>query len=339
MTVVHRRQWPVLAVGLVLSLFAPLTALGQVPGIDSEEQAFFKWLNDYRASKGLPPLALSPALSRAADAHSRWMADHNCFSHQCSGEADYVQRMWDAGYPNVATGYGENIFAGGATAAEAFDAWKKSTGHNKNMLHSAWRAVGVARAYNGAATYGWYWTTDFSTLDDTSPIQSGELGILDNPNLMVPASQTFSYWFRADGGMAPYTWSVKGKLPSGLRFRSCGELKGKTTKVGTYTINVSVKDKLGKKSQKSFTLKVHQFANGSMQLSVEPTTTPVTQLSILDLAGRLLVHEPRASVSLRVQELRELTQQLADGVYLALVTSRHSTGALRRELKKIIVQR
>eukprot|EP01041_Mallomonas_annulata_P015586 gene15586-32927_t len=58
---------------------------------------------------------------------------------------------------------GENIYAGGQSAAEAFDAWKNSPGHNTNMLRPQYNYIGIGIAYNGNSNYGWYWTNDFAS--------------------------------------------------------------------------------------------------------------------------------------------------------------------------------
>lgn len=42
-----------------------------------------------------------------------------------------------------------------------------SSGHNQNMLNPNYRVIGIARAYDAASSYGWYWTTDFGgTVDE-----------------------------------------------------------------------------------------------------------------------------------------------------------------------------
>jgi hypothetical protein len=337
----HRLRCPLL--GIIGSLILGFV-LGTTPvwaqTIDSEEEAFLRLINAHRTNNGLAPLTLSPTLSQAAEGHSTWMSNSDCFSHQCPGEADYVQRMWNAGYPQAATGYGENIAAGQTTAPEVFESWKNSNGHNRNMLNSAWRAMGIARVFNGTSRYGWYWTTDFGTLDDTgAPPPADALGILDNPNLPVPVNQNFSYWFRAQGGTAPYVWKASGKLPAGMKLRNCGELKGRARKVGTYLVHIIVKDKQKKTSTKSFTLNVQNRANGTLELTMRPVLPfHETTITIYTLAGNLL--QPATHLAPAASTLTPFTQSLANGVYWAIVSTRDSAGqVVRRELKKLIVQR
>lgn len=307
---------------------------------DSEELALLNLINNYRASQGLSSLALSPALSQAADYHSSWMANQNCFSHQCSGESDYVQRMWDAGYPNAATTYAENIAAGQVSASDVFNGWKNSSGHNRNMLHSSMRAIGIARVYNGASSYGWYWTIDLGSIDDTgSAPPPDQFSILDNPSLPVPANQTYSYWFKAQGGVAPYLWKVSGKLPSGMKFRNCGELKGRARKAGSYTVNIIAKDAQKQTTSKSFILNVQNLANGTLEMSIKPLAQKTdarftTELVVYNLAGK-----PVAKNSARTG-LDSIKHQLANGVYWAMDTTRDRFGiVIYQALKKFIVHR
>ena len=63
----------------------------------------------------------------------------------------------------------ENLTAGYETAAEAFEAWRTSPGHDVNMLDAKQKVIGIARIHDPDSYYGWYWTMDFgSELDSTS---------------------------------------------------------------------------------------------------------------------------------------------------------------------------
>jgi hypothetical protein len=102
------------------------------------------------------------------------MATNNYFSHfdQFDGYRTVDERIVDCGYPwtNLIP-YGENLAGGTATATAAFDAWKQSVNHNTAMLNSDYVVIGIARAYNSASTWRWYWTTDFGGVPD-GPIAS-----------------------------------------------------------------------------------------------------------------------------------------------------------------------
>jgi uncharacterized protein YkwD len=137
------------------------------PALDSEEQLFLQLINSYRAQNGLQPLALSYTLTRAAQWKSNDLAANNYFTH------DDLTRTWDQRIRDCGYGYnawlGENIAAGNSGAQATFDQWRNSSGHNANMLGANYTAIGIARAYGATAAYGWYWTTDFGSVNDGWP--------------------------------------------------------------------------------------------------------------------------------------------------------------------------
>ena len=128
--------------------------------LNADDIEVIRLINAYRIQNGLNALTASPGLTRAAMFHSNWMADRNCFSHQCGFEPDFGQRLINANY-RWQWAAGENIAAGLSNAQRTFQLWVNSPGHNKNMLDPRWRAVGVKRAYNSQAQYRYYWTVDF----------------------------------------------------------------------------------------------------------------------------------------------------------------------------------
>lgn len=77
------------------------------------------------------PLALNPALTIAARAHSLDMAQRDFFDHVNPEGQDPTDRARAAGYLGSA---GENIAAGQETVDEAHRAWIASLGHRKNVF-------------------------------------------------------------------------------------------------------------------------------------------------------------------------------------------------------------
>ncbi len=134
--------------------------------IDGEEQAFLGLINQYRASNGLGSLALSSSLSRASAWMSNDLGVNAYFAHTDSLGRTPYSRVQDCGYP---TGAGENIAGGTAwsTAQAVFDGWKASPGHNANMLTSYYVVIGIGRVNVPGSPYGWYWTTDFGSVNDS----------------------------------------------------------------------------------------------------------------------------------------------------------------------------
>jgi uncharacterized protein YkwD len=131
---------------------------------DSEERAFLDLINDYRSQKGVGTLSLQDQLGAASEFHSQDMAQKNYFDHRLSNGDSPEQNMERFGYTNW-THTGENIAAGTTydTAREVMKAWQDSPEHNRNMLNGAFKEIGIGRAFDGNAKYGWYWTTDFGS--------------------------------------------------------------------------------------------------------------------------------------------------------------------------------
>lgn len=139
---------------------------------DGEEAAFLTLVNTYRAQNGRGALALSTNLSRAATWHGGDMGANGYFSHTDSLGRNPSARARDCDYPG---GAGENIAAGTVwdTAQEAFTAWRNSSGHNANMLNANYTMIGIARVYVSGSRYGWYWVTNFGTVNDGTSGGSG----------------------------------------------------------------------------------------------------------------------------------------------------------------------
>ncbi|MCL6430843.1 MAG: CAP domain-containing protein [Anaerolineae bacterium] len=127
--------------------------------------------NQQRASHGLPPVTLDPALTRAAQAHSDDMANHNYFSHTGSDGSDPGQRIARAGYSPIYA-YGENIAAGQPSPEEAMNAWMNSDAHRSNILSPYFHHIGVGCAYREGTTYGYYWTQEFASHGPNNPAPS-----------------------------------------------------------------------------------------------------------------------------------------------------------------------
>lgn len=112
-------------------------------------------LNAYRISKGLPALRYDERLNRASEVHARDLASAGIISHtgtDGSGHGDRVQRQ--GYYFSIA---GENVATGQMNWEDAFDAWKKSPGHNENLLRDDVSEFGLALVYEPTTAYSTYW--------------------------------------------------------------------------------------------------------------------------------------------------------------------------------------
>jgi uncharacterized protein YkwD len=140
------------------------------------DEAILCLVNKERASQGESPLALNPALTRAALAHSEDMVANNYFSHAAPNGQQPPERVIAAGYlPSSADGYriGENIAWGTleySTPQSIFEAWLASPEHLANILESHYTETGIGiepqapsslSEGNAGATY----TQDFAVIE------------------------------------------------------------------------------------------------------------------------------------------------------------------------------
>lgn len=159
--------------------------------IDAEEQQFLTLINQYRVANGRSALTISSAATRAASWFSWDMATDNYLppNHVDTNGRDIPTRVTWCGVNWSAVA--ENIYAGNGTAQAAFDWWRNSAVHNTNMLSTAVTRIGIARHFNAASTYGWYWTTDFVTETAAAPSVAGSAWYTDGTNTQSgPAGTT-----------------------------------------------------------------------------------------------------------------------------------------------------
>ncbi len=122
-------------------------------------------------------------------------------------------------------------------------------------------------------------------------VENSPLGILTTtlPNGQVGAAYTVN--LQADGGEAPYSWSVTGSLPSGLALNSSGLISGTPDSVGSVNFTVQVTDNNSDTATQALTITVNssgsvifeddfengvlapwnQLLSGSVELFDDPT--------------------------------------------------------------------
>ena len=228
----HRGSWRLLAL-LLLVLLAPLAAIGSRTGraealsncdvsdltVDSEEQAFLGLINTYRSQNSAGPLTMSANLNRAASWLVVDMGTNNYFSHTDSLGRAFNNRIIDCG--GAAAGMAENIAAGYATAQAVFDAWRNSPGHNANMLNGSFKQIGIARYFGAGSNYGWFWATDFSSVDDgTTPGGSSGKASITSPTAgTVLSGSNVTFTRDAGTGVQAFALQVGTSLGSGDIFQ------------------------------------------------------------------------------------------------------------------------
>ncbi|MGW2807928.1 CAP domain-containing protein, partial [Streptomyces sp. NPDC001450] len=105
-----------------------------IPVLTPEEQRLVDLVNAARQQAGCPPLQVDPRLMAVAEAHSRYMADHNALVHdEQPGNVTPDQRIRPLGFGTT----GENIYSGWGTVngvyqgspEAAMDSWMN---HDEN---------------------------------------------------------------------------------------------------------------------------------------------------------------------------------------------------------------
>lgn len=113
--------------------------------------------NRERTRAGLPPLAVDPVLSTAAQAHSADMVARDFYSHTAPDGGQPWDRAAAAG--STRRSIGENIACGQRSPAEVVTGWMNSPGHRANILKPGFTHIGIGFAGGGRA--GTYWTQLF----------------------------------------------------------------------------------------------------------------------------------------------------------------------------------
>ena len=122
------------------------------PSTDGPVDEVLKYTNQFRKSKGLKALEMRDDLNAIARKHSEDMASGRCtFGHD--GYDLRVSKIKKTIKP--CDGYvAENVAYGASNGKEAFDTWKNSSGHRKNMLGDyKYIGIGTARNKKGVIYY------------------------------------------------------------------------------------------------------------------------------------------------------------------------------------------
>jgi uncharacterized protein YkwD len=107
------------------------------------------------------PLALDPALTRAALEHSRDMAEHDVFDHRGRDGSTPGTRVDRAGFGDHRI-VGENIAAGAMTPGDVTQGWLASPAHCENIMDGRFTLIGIAYAENLRTRSAVFWTQDFA---------------------------------------------------------------------------------------------------------------------------------------------------------------------------------
>jgi len=137
--------------------YTPTSSAQSTTTLASVEQAVHNQVNQYRASRGLPPLSLDARISEQARVHSQNMAIGTVpFSHD-----GFTQRVQTIARVIPYSGAAENVAYNqgyGDPATQAVQGWLRSTGHRTN-IEGQYNLTGIGIAKNSQGEY--YFTQIF----------------------------------------------------------------------------------------------------------------------------------------------------------------------------------
>lgn len=128
--------------------------LERLAAVKADPAEAVRILNGYRAGKGLGPVRLDSTLAAMAQRQADAMAAGDDLSHDAAGS--FTARVHAAGLDTVRAA--ENLGAGYFSTQEAFDGWKKSSGHEANLSMPQATRIGIALAKNPQTRFGAWWT-------------------------------------------------------------------------------------------------------------------------------------------------------------------------------------
>ena len=122
---------------VALLLLAALAVPAAAGGFEAE---LLVLINGYRTAKGLKALTGSALYDDLAREHSRAMQEQQSLSHD--GFDERFQRAAADGARSCV----ENVAWNYETPQSLLDGWRKSAGHNRNMLQRKIRRAGIGRS-------------------------------------------------------------------------------------------------------------------------------------------------------------------------------------------------
>ncbi|MGB7553965.1 MAG: CAP domain-containing protein [Candidatus Korobacteraceae bacterium] len=109
-----------------------------------------QWINQERASQGVPPLAVDQRLTEAARKHTSLMVEHQALSHQFDGEATMEIRFADENLRSDQQAENVDVSKDVPSAHRGF---MHSPPHRANILNPNYNVVGVAVIRSGDRVY------------------------------------------------------------------------------------------------------------------------------------------------------------------------------------------
>jgi uncharacterized protein YkwD len=130
--------------------------LRSVANVHVDPAAATALLTAYRASRGLGPVRLDPALTVMAQRQADAMAAAKMLSHDVDGS--FSSRLVAAGVDT--TRAAENVGGGYYSTEEALAGWRNSAEHNANLLMPQATRFGIAIAKDARTEFRVYWAME-----------------------------------------------------------------------------------------------------------------------------------------------------------------------------------
>ena len=131
------------------------SSLPTKPGTFSPGEAV-ALISQYRVANGLKPVTLDPVLMKIASVHAERMANTDTMSHVLPGEGSFHDRLIAGGFRAAMAA--ENVAAGQPTLPAVLEAWRKSPGHNANLLLENVSRIGIALSVAEGGKYKYFWS-------------------------------------------------------------------------------------------------------------------------------------------------------------------------------------
>ena len=138
---------------VLLACAAPSASAQEVPlDAGAVKAAILTETNAYRVSKNIPELQENAALEAATTAYAVYLAEHEKMGHTADGK-NPPKRVSAQGYKYCFIS--ENVWSSfrhpqtmltEELARKAMDGWKKSPGHNANLLQKRAHEIGIGAA-------------------------------------------------------------------------------------------------------------------------------------------------------------------------------------------------
>ncbi len=163
-----RRSISLFALLVILGLSIPTSANAQQAS--SPEERLAALINQARIAQGLNPVAMSPELATAAQAHTRDMVANGYMEHEGRDGSTPQQRAIRSGYgaPPSSAWLVIEVISARATAEAAANFLLGDAVHRRVVLRPTWREMGVAYVQGGP--YGQLWTIDFGCRPNVLPV-------------------------------------------------------------------------------------------------------------------------------------------------------------------------